>query len=191
MANTIIRKETKQDYEQIHNLVLSAFSSAEHSDGEEHILIDRLRNTPEYIPELSLVATADEAIVGHLMMSACRVDTHKALALAPVAVLPAFQKRGIGSLMIQEAHKIAGNLGFGISIVLGSPHYYSKFGYITDSEFRIFPPLEVPEEYFMATPLNKDSIIPSGIVKYSSAFNLINSSTRVVAPTSHTAAYSL
>lgn len=172
MANTIIRKETKQDYEQIHNLVLSAFSSAEHSDGDEHNLIDRLRNTPEYILELSLVATIDETIVGHLMMSVCRVDTHKALALAPVAVMPGFQNSGIGSLLIQEAHRIAGNLGYGISIVLGSPHYYSKFGYITASKFGIFPPFEVPAEYFMVTQLNKDSIIPCGIVKYSSAFNL-------------------
>ncbi len=119
MTNTIIRKETKQDYEQIHNLVISAFSSAEHSDGDEHNLIDRLRNTPEYIPELSLVATIDKIIVGHIMMSICWIDTQKALALAPVAVIPKFQNCGIGSLLIQEAHRIAGNLGYGVSIVLG------------------------------------------------------------------------
>lgn len=171
MPNAIIRKETKQDYEQIHNVVLSAFSSTEHTDGDEHNLIDRLRSTPEYIPELSLVATIDESIVGHLMMSVCWVGTQKALALAPVAVLPEFQNRGIGSLLIQAAHKIAGNLGYGVSIVLGSPLFYSKFGYITASKFGISPPFEVPEEYFMVTQLNKESIIPSGIVKYSSAFN--------------------
>ena len=128
MTNTIIRKETKQDYEQIYNLVLSALSSAEHSDGDEHNLIDRLRNTPEYIPELSLVATIDETILGHLMMSVCWVDTHKALALATVAVLPEVQNLGIGSLLIQETHRIAGNLGYGISIVLGSPHFIQNSG---------------------------------------------------------------
>ncbi len=172
MNNTIIRKETVHDYEHIRNLVQSAFSSAEHSDGDEHNLIDRLRLTHEYIPELSLVASTDGKIVGHLMMSICRIDIHELLALAPVAVMPEYQNKGIGSLLIQEAHGIAKNLGYGLSIVLGSPGFYSRFGYITASRFNIFPPFEVPEEYFMVAFLDKGMTIPSGIVKYSSAFNL-------------------
>ena len=106
------------------------------------------------------------------MMSICWIDTQNALALAPVVVIPEFQNRGIGLLLIQEAHRIAGNLGYGVSIVLGLPHFYSKFGYIAASKFGIFPPFEVSEEYFMVTQQNKDTIISSGIVKYSSAFNL-------------------
>ena len=64
-----IRQERPEDYSEIRSLVKEAFAMAEHSDGDEHNLIDRIRMSDEYIPELSLVAVMDDAVVGHIMFS--------------------------------------------------------------------------------------------------------------------------
>lgn len=64
-----IRQERQKDYQQIRDLVREAFARAEHSDGDEHNLIERIRLFPDYIPELSLVAESDDIILGHIMFS--------------------------------------------------------------------------------------------------------------------------
>ena len=85
---------------------------------------------------LELVAEADGAIVGHVMFSRLFVDVdgdrHPAVALAPAAVLPAFQGKGAGRAMIAEAHRRLAAAGETLSVVLGDPSYYGQFGYTHD-----------------------------------------------------------
>lgn len=169
--NVVIRQECEADFPGIRNVVKSAFSSAEHSDGDEHNLVDRLRTTKEYIPELSFVAVTDGKIVGHIMMSQIMIGQTIAVALAPLAVLPDYQRKGIGRRLIEASHDIARRLGYKCSVVLGSPLYYSLHGYVPASRFDIRAPFDIEEKYYMVYPLIGD-ILFSGTVRYSGAFGI-------------------
>ncbi|MCI8630845.1 MAG: N-acetyltransferase, partial [Firmicutes bacterium] len=78
-----IRKEEAKDYEAVYSLVKAAFSSAEHSDGNEHDLVNALRKSDAFIPDLSLVAEIDGKIAGHIMFTAANIGSDTVLALAP------------------------------------------------------------------------------------------------------------
>ena len=115
-----IRQESKNDYEEVYNVIKTAFETAEHSDGNEQDLVVALRKSDNFIPELSLVAVMDNKIVGYILFTKIKVDKQEELALAPLVVLPEYQKQGIGRTLIQEGHKKAKELGYHYSVVLGS-----------------------------------------------------------------------
>ena len=167
-----IRQENKNDYEEIYNVVKTAFETAEHSDGNEQDLVVALRNSDSFIPELSLVAKKDNKIVGHILFTKVKIGNHEELALAPLAVLPEYQKQGIGSKLIQQGHKIAKELGYHYSIVLGSETYYPKFGYVPAIQYGIKAPFEVSNENFMAIKLNDTDVEIKGIVQYAKEFGI-------------------
>ncbi|WP_239406495.1 GNAT family N-acetyltransferase [Erysipelatoclostridium sp. An15] len=167
-----IRQENKNDYEEVYQVVKTAFESAEHSDGNEHDLVDLLRKSDNFIPELSLVATSNGKIVGYIMFTKVKIGDSIQLALAPLAVLPEYQRKGIGSTLIKEGHKIANDLGYDYSIVLGSEKYYPKMGYLPAINYRIMPSFEVPNENFMACKLNEKAANISGIVEYAKEFGI-------------------
>lgn len=166
----IIRQEQPEDFDTIRRIVKEAFADAEHTDGDEHNLVDRLRLTGDYIPELSLIAEIKGTAAGHIMFSRIFIGDAEALALAPLSVLPAYQKQNIGHTLIMAGHKKAKALGYRCSIVLGSPAYYPKCGYQPAHTFGIIPPFEVPEEFYMVCPLNAP--VPQGVVRYSPAFGI-------------------
>lgn len=168
----IIRKEEPGDYETIYSVVKAAFDCAEHSDGNEQDLVNALRKGEAFIPALSLVAEIDGRIAGHIMFTRAKIGKDTALVLAPLSVLPAYQRKGIGISLITEGHKIANELGYGYSIVLGSKEYYSKTGYLPADEFGIRPPFDVPNENFMAYKIRKDAPDIHGIVKYAKEFGI-------------------
>lgn len=168
----VIRQEQQKDYDKVYQLVKTAFASAEHSDGNEQDLVVALRECEEFIPELSLVAEVDGKIVGHILFTKVKVGEHIELALAPLAVSSDYQKKGIGTALIEEGHKIARELGFHYSIVLGSENYYPKFGYIPAKQFGIKAPFEVPAENFMAIQLCEPDEEVKGTVQYADAFGI-------------------
>lgn len=165
-----IRPEHPADFPAIHELVRLAFETAEHSDGDEHFLVGRLRATPEYIPELAFVAEEHGCIVGHIMFTTLKVGKGKALALAPLSVLPGHQGKGIGAALIAHGHDLARTLGHDFVILLGHPGYYPRFGYKRASSFGILAPFDVPAECFMAINLQSGCEHLPGMVEYSSAF---------------------
>lgn len=168
----VIRPERQEDYLQIRGLVRDAFAIAEHSDGDEHNLIERIRLSSDYIPELSLVAVYRDTVIGHIMFSKISVGQSEAIALAPLAVRPDYQRTGIGSLLVTAAHEMARKKGYSCCVVLGNPLYYSRFGYEKASCYGIIPPFDVPDEFYMVCYLDKNSDIPKGCVEYSDAFGL-------------------
>lgn len=170
MEDIVIRQETQEDIVYIYNLIKNAFKNAEHSDGDEHNLVKRLRKSSAFIPELSLVAELDSKIVGHILFTKVMVGNSIQLALAPVSVDPAFQKRGIGSLLINSGHTIAKRMGFEYSIILGYPKYYSRFGYKPSIEFNIICPFDVPEDFFMAINLQEKKSLLNAKVEYPKEF---------------------
>lgn len=167
-----IRQENKKDYEEVYNVVKMAFESAKHSDGNEQDLVVALRKSKNFVPELSLVAVNDDKIVGYIMFSKIKIGEYEELALAPLAVLPEYQKKGIGKKLIEKAHKIAKGLGFHYSVVLGSEKYYPKLGYVPASQYGIKAPFEVLDENFMVMKLNDFDKEIVGTVEYAKEFNI-------------------
>lgn len=168
----VIREETPADYEKVYLLVKKAFASAEHADGNEQDLVNELRKGDSFIPSLSLVAEKDGVLAGYILFTKLRIGEENALALAPLAVLPDFQKQGIGSALIKEGHKRAKEMGYRFSVVLGSENYYPKFGYVSASRYGIKAPFPVPDENFMAINLNDESVKLNAQVIYDKAFGI-------------------
>ena len=167
-----IRQENQNDYKEVYSVVKKAFETAEHSDGNEHDLVTVLRNSKNFIPELSLVAIEDNKIVGYILFTKVKIGDYEEVALAPLAVLPEFQKKGIGGSLIKKGHEIAKKLGYHYSIVIGSEKYYPKFGYVPAIKYGIEAQFQVDSENFMAVKLNDSIMEIKGIVEYAKEFGI-------------------
>ena len=167
-----IRQENKKDYDEVYNVVKTAFETAEHSDGNEQDLVVELRKSKNFIPKLSLVAVYDDKIVGYILFTKINIGKYEELALAPLAILPKYQRQGIGKKLVEKGHRIARELGFHYSVVLGSEKYYSKSGYVPASRYGIKAPFEVSDENFMAIKLNNFNKEIAGMVEYAKEFNI-------------------
>ncbi len=168
----MIRQAAPKDYNEIYNLVKTAFESAEHADGNEQDLVNALRVGESYIPELSLVYEKNSKIVGHILFTKASVEKTAVLALAPLSVLPKYQRQGIGLSLIKVGHKIAKDLGYEYSVVLGSENYYPKAGYIPADTLGISPPFDVPRENFMACKLSENAVAIQGTMQYAKEFGI-------------------
>ena len=172
-----LRTEKQEDYKAVEALIKEAFAEAEYSDHQEHALVARLRKAPEFIPELSIVAQLEDNLVGYILLTPIQIlegnTTHESLALAPVAVLPARQRKGIGAALIQYAHEKAAALGYTSIILLGHEDYYPKVGYKPASQFGIQAPFDVPDQNFMAIELVEGNLANvRGTVQYPAAFGI-------------------
>lgn len=166
-----VRQETPADFADIYNLVQTSFATAEEKDGTEQDLVVNLRKGEAYIPELALVAVDEsETIVGYILFTSIIIGKSRSVALAPLAIDPVHQKQGIGTLLMHEGHRIASELGYEFSVVLGSDRYYPRVGYRPASEFAIAAPFEVPEKNYMALALQTEAVNPAGVVEYAPAF---------------------
>ena len=119
-----IRHERPGDYERVHEIVAAAFGQE-----DEAVLVDTLRGNVE--PEISLVATSGDEIVGHVYFSPVLVgDPSKpAIALGPVSVDPSRQGRAIGSQLCRRGLEECRGIGEPVVFVLGHPAYYPRFGF--------------------------------------------------------------
>ncbi|OZB95291.1 GNAT family N-acetyltransferase [Paenibacillus sp. XY044] len=166
-----IRQENIEDIHEVYHVVQKAFENADYSDHDEHHLVDRLRNSRNYIPELSLVTEYGDKIVGYILFTEIKVGKQTLIALAPVAVLPEMQSKGIGKRMIMEGHTIAAQLGYKGSVVLGHDKYYPKFGYRKASLYGIEAPFEVSDDHFMAVEFVAGGLSDAhGVVEYAKEF---------------------
>lgn len=164
-----IRCETSPDYPKIAEVITDAFGQP-----NEAKLVEAIRNSENYIPELSLVAEIDGNIVAHVLFSYIHIVSNKilsVLALAPVAVLPQFQNQRIGTALVQYGLDRADELGEALVIVLGHPSFYSRFGFVQSTDYGIKSPFESPPEAFMVKPLKNYEIKYIGEVIYPQVFN--------------------
>lgn len=175
--NTItIRKEAPKDHAQVIQLTEKAFETLEISNHNEGKLVDKLRKAPTFIDELSLVAELDGHVVGHILFTPIVIDNgsqqFQSLILAPVSVLPEFQKQGIGGQLIRAGHQKAKEMGFQSAILLGHPEYYPRFGYKPASTWGIKTQIPLPfDDVFMAVELTKGGLTGvSGMVVFPPEF---------------------
>ena len=168
--NIIIRQELGKDLVRIKEINDRAFEQENESS-----LVDKLRKKDQFIPELSLVAEADETVVGHILFYPVKINSahqkHTTLSLGPMAVLREYQKKGIGGKLISEGLIRAKEFGFRTVIVVGHPEYYPKFGFAKASKWSIKLPFEVPDEVFMALEFVEGELKDkSGIIEYPAEF---------------------
>ncbi|HVB21835.1 MAG TPA: N-acetyltransferase [Ktedonobacteraceae bacterium] len=130
-TNMIIRPEQVNDYSEIALLNVRAFGNRT----VEAIIVALHRQRRVFDPELSLVAEINGRIVGHVLFSPHQIrllnQAMHVVNLAPIAVDPAFQGQGIGGQLIAKGHRIAAAKGYRMSVLLGHPTYYPRFGYHT------------------------------------------------------------
>jgi putative acetyltransferase len=167
-----IRPEERSDYPDIEQLLRTSFGG-----DEEVSLVTGIRDSEYYIPDLTLAAVSDSRIVGYIMFSDITIDMKSglvpALSLAPMAVLPELQGRGIGTRLIERGLSAAKEYGHRIIIVIGHPDYYSRFGFLPASRFGFEVGIEVPDEAFMVLGLSEGVLEGiGGMVRYSPPFNI-------------------
>ncbi|VYT88496.1 GNAT family N-acetyltransferase [Clostridium tertium] len=170
-----IREEEMKDYKEVEKVVEESFKTAEFTDNDEHNLVNRLRKSKEFIKELSLIAEDKNRIIGHVLITKALINgenkSYETLALAPLSVLPEYQKSGIGKKLMNRGIERAKELGYKSIVVLGHESYYPKFGFEKASKYGVKAPFEVPDEAYMILELVPGGLNGvSGIVEYSKAF---------------------
>jgi len=147
----IIRPETAADYDAIRKVNDEAFG-----DPLEAKLVDAIRESDRFLPELSLVAVSEGQTHGHVISSYVDVEpgARRVLQVGPLAVLPSHQRRGIGSALIEETIRIADARGEPLLLIEGNLKYYERFGFTRADALEIEPPPEAHgPQYFMIRPL--------------------------------------
>jgi putative acetyltransferase len=167
--NIHIRPEADRDSNAIRLVNCRAFGG-----DEEARLVDALRQGG-YL-RVSLVAVSDGQVVGHILFSDLPIVTDArivpALSLAPMAVLPEYQRQGIGSALARASLEECRKLGHRIVIVVGHPDYYPRFGFSSKLAARLGSPFS--GEAFMALELAPGAMAGVvGSVKYPPPFDVV------------------
>lgn len=159
-----IRDESPRDWKAVYDVVSSAFGRLAEAE-----LVEKLRETSDTI--VSLVADQDGQIVGHVLLSKMAAP-FPALALAPVSVIPARQRSGIGSALIESAVNRARSEGWAAIFVLGDPNYYKRFGFDIESAagFRS----AYAGGHFMVLKLSPSLTATTGELRHAPAFSALD-----------------
>ena len=162
---TRIRVATSLDRDAVRDIHLCAFA-----EGEKRIVSTLAVNllSEETSPKtISLLAEADGAVVGHIAFSPVTVDNNmswKGYILAPLGVKPEYQKRQIGSKLIESGMERLSKMGVNVVFVYGDPKYYGKFGFNPNVASRYSPPYELQYPFgWQAIALNDDAFTDSAV----------------------------
>lgn len=162
---TEIREEQPGDGPALRDLHRQAFGQ-----DEEANVVDALRANGGVL--LSLVATLDERVVGHVLYSPAQLGSLTGAGLGPVAVRPDHQRQGIGSRLIEAGTRLLQKSDCPFIVVLGHAAYYPRFGFVPARPLGITCEWNVPDDVFLVSVLNTDQMRGvSGIVKYRSEFS--------------------
>ncbi|NLJ87903.1 MAG: N-acetyltransferase [Epulopiscium sp.] len=132
--NILIRNEKKEDFRKVEELTREAFWNLYVPGCDEHYLVHVIREHPDFIADMDFVAILDKEIVGNIMFTKSRLvneenESIDVLILGPVSVLPKYQKKGIGSKLIQHSIKKAIEKGYKVIVLEGHPYNYCKHGF--------------------------------------------------------------
>ncbi|MBO4310418.1 MAG: ribosome small subunit-dependent GTPase A [Lachnospiraceae bacterium] len=159
MNNIFLRKENKEDYYNTEHMVLRAFWNIHDPGCNEHLLVHKLRESPDYLPELSRVAEIDGKIAGAIFASKAKVvdneKEHEVLTFGPLAVEPSCFSMGVGKALTEELIKLSREEGYSGIVICGEPGYYPRLGFKTCDLFGIIHPDFGNSDAFMAYPLNE------------------------------------
>ena len=165
---TIIRPEESGDADAVRLVNQHAFGRP-----SEAALVDALRGSADAI---SLVATIEARIIGHILFTPVHVEDLDprvpAVGLAPMAVLPEYQRQGLGSQLVRVGLDACRSEGHGLVVVLGHPKFYRKFGFVPASTTGLEYEHAVRPEAFMALELQPGALAHArGVVRYRREFS--------------------
>lgn len=167
-----IRTETRRDAAAVRAVHLACFDTAAEAD-----LVEAVRASERFLPDLSVVAETEDGVVGHALLShADLVEEGRArpvLVLAPFAVDPQHQHRGAGTAMMHECIGRADHAGEPLILLVGHPGYYPRFGFVPAARYRVLPPEPLPEQVLLARKLTGYDPAWRGRLRYPAAFDLV------------------
>lgn len=169
-APVVIRVEQPGDIPHIRDIVAHAFGQRAEAD-----LVDQLRTDGEAL--ISLVAVAENGeLVGHILFSRLPIEGARgrlteAAALAPLAVRPEHQSKGIGSALTKAGIRACTARGLAAIIVVGDPKFYRRFGFAAEAARSLHSPY--PGDAFMALELKPGALRAKGTVRYAAAFGAL------------------
>lgn len=165
------------DYPAVEQLLRRAFTNTPHGYDGEAELVAALRQDPKYNPATELVAKDEhnnvigQVLVTPIIVDGPQSDIHGA-ALAPLAVDPAWQRKGLGKELMAAIERAARDQGIHFIVVMGWETYYPKFGYQPASQFHIRAPFDVPDANYLAKALVPGGLENiNGTVRYLDAFD--------------------
>jgi putative acetyltransferase len=162
-----VRTEVPEDYPAVRDVHVHAFGG----DAEAH-LVELLRDRRN--AAVPLVAVVDGHIVGHIVFSPVTVaqapDDCRAVGLGPMAVLPEFQNKGIGSQLVTEGLEACRRAGYAVVVVLGHTKYYSRFGFSRAKDHGLQSEYNAPNAFMVMELTNGMLQQIAGLVEYVAEF---------------------
>ncbi len=169
----LVRTETAADYDAVREVLIDAFDSP-----DEALLVDLIRRSDRFVPELSVVAEVDGTLVGHILFSYVDLvgdQTRKVLSLAPLAVAKEAQLKGVGRALVEEGLARCDRRGEPLVVLEGIPSYYPRFGFEPAADYHVDKPAhEIPDEAFMVYRLTAYDPAYRGRLVYPTAFHEAN-----------------
>jgi len=158
-----IQRATQEDFKITENITRETFWNLYIPGCNEHLVLNKLRVSKNYIKELDLVAVFENEIIGHIISTKAKVvdslnNEHEILCVGPLSVLNEFQKNGIGSKLLNESIKVAKESGFSGMILFGNPEYYHRFGFENAEKYQIATKDNLNFEPFMALEIQENSL---------------------------------
>ena len=170
----VIRPESEGDHDEIAAVVRGAF--VRHPD-EVAQLVEDIRASEHFIPELALVAADDSVVIAHVMLSWVGVEDgsrDRILNLSPMSVRPDRQRAGVGTALIRDALGRAEAAGEPAVMVEGIPGYYPRFGFEQAGALGFTPPNpRIPAEAFLVKRLPGYTADLAGRIVYPPAFDVL------------------
>lgn len=168
----LVRRELAGDEAPIRAITAAAFARPGEDVPAEAPLVDWLRASPAWIPELSLVAVdPDGGVAGHVLCTRGTVAAAPVLALGPLSVRPDRQRSGVGKALMHAVLGAADALGEPMVVLLGSTGYYPRFGFRMASEYGITPQRPEWEEGFQVRTLTAYDAAVRGEFAYPEPFD--------------------
>jgi len=162
-----VRPEARSDRAAVRAVNTAAFETPAEAD-----LVEALHRKDMSL--VSLVAEVDGKVVGHILFSPVSLTEHAYLnlmGLAPMAVAPDHQRKGVGSALVREGLARCKDLGCRAVVVVGHPEYYPRFGFVPAERYALRCEYDVPADVFMVVELDAGALKgASGLVRYDEAF---------------------
>lgn len=161
--NISIRLENENDSRNVENMIREAFWDVYKPGCDEHLIIHKIRKTNAFIKELDFVACNEEIIVGNIIYSNAKIinennEEFEILCMGPLGVLPTYQGKGIGTLLMKHSIKVVKTLGYNAIVIFGNSNYYHRFGFENARKYNIQTSWGANFEEFMVLELYEGSL---------------------------------